>query len=52
MPLTEGNKPTQAGDDAGPVIGVGLELPLLERVDLVLDEGCDGHGAPMDWWCR
>lgn len=36
--------PTQAGDDAGPVVGVGCELVFLERVDFVADEAGDGHG--------
>ena len=37
--------PTQARNDAGPVIGVGRELVSLERVDFVADEAGDGNGG-------
>ena len=36
--------PTQPGDDARPVVGVGGELVFLERDDFVADEAGDGHG--------
>lgn len=35
---------TQAGNDAGPLAGVGVELVFLERADFVADEASDRHG--------
>ena len=36
--------PTQAGNGAGSVVGVGRELVFLERVDFVADAAGDHHG--------
>lgn len=41
--------PAQAGDYAGPVVGIGGELFFLERVDFVADETGDGHDGASGW---
>lgn len=41
--------PAQAGDDAGPVVGVGRELVFLKRGDFVADQAGDGHWDSFAW---